>query len=269
MGAEVRHERRVVAAAVAFALTGAGCATPSPPVVEAVGREYRATEDERRVADNAPMQLYEAKQAVKRLRGADPDDAAEVEHLARLARIRIDIARRAGAALAAEQSLTQLGDERDRMLIRARTVEARQLEAEADQAMRRARLLEEQLSELRAEETVRGVVLTLREVLFEVDRARVLPGAEVALGEVAAFLNEFPERRIAVEGHTDDTGDGAYNQRLSEQRASAVAEFLVAHGVERQRMRVLGYGESRPVAPNRTASGRQQNRRVEIVLDRR
>ena len=83
---------------------------------------------------------------------------------------------------------------------------------------------------------------------------------------LAQFMRDYPERSVRIEGHTDSAGSDAANQALSEQRADAVRESLIERGLEAERIATLGYGEARPIAGNETAAGRQQNRRVEIVV---
>lgn len=103
-------------------------------------------------------------------------------------------------------------------------------------------------------------------VTFGVDSSELTASARQALNEVTAVLREYPETRITVAGHTDSTGAEAYNQQLSEQRATAVGSYLVQGGIQRQRLTMVGYGESQPVASNDTEQGRAQNRRVEIIV---
>jgi outer membrane protein OmpA-like peptidoglycan-associated protein len=131
----------------------------------------------------------------------------------------------------------------------------------------RAEELESRFESLKAEQTSRGIVLTMSDVLFAFDSAQLQPGAQDALEEVAEFLNEYPEREIAVEGHTDNVGSDAYNENLSRARANAVASYLEREGVPEERIELAGFGEQKPVAPNDNEAGRQQNRRVEIVIE--
>lgn len=110
--------------------------------------------------------------------------------------------------------------------------------------------------------------IVLRGVSFDFDSARLRADARPILDEAATMLRENPEVRVAVEGHTDAVGSDAYNERLSERRAGAVADALAAEGVARSRLAVAGRGEASPVASNETDEGRAQNRRVELrVLD--
>lgn len=117
--------------------------------------------------------------------------------------------------------------------------------------------------------TERGVVVNLPDVLFEFDSARLTAGARRVAHDVAQAVQGAPGRHIAIEGHTDSIGTIEYNQKLSEARARSVAGELVTQGVARGRISTRGYGESRPIASNKTESGRQRNRRVEVVIENR
>ncbi|MBN8549841.1 MAG: OmpA family protein [Deltaproteobacteria bacterium] len=117
--------------------------------------------------------------------------------------------------------------------------------------------------------TERGVVINLPDVLFQFDSARLTPDARRVARDVANAIKATPGRHIAIEGHTDSIGTIEYNQKLSEARARAVASELVTDGVARSRITARGYGESRPIASNKTESGRQRNRRVEVVIENR
>ncbi len=114
--------------------------------------------------------------------------------------------------------------------------------------------------------TDRGVIVNLPDVLFDYDKYSLRKDAIFNVSEIANVIKQYPERRIAVEGHTDSTGTMEYNQGLSERRAYAVADELVATGVSRRRIGAHGYGESDPIATNRTSDGRQRNRRVEVII---
>jgi outer membrane protein OmpA-like peptidoglycan-associated protein len=125
---------------------------------------------------------------------------------------------------------------------------------------------ERELEDLDARDTDRGLVLTLGDVLFDAGTATLKAGAQPAIDRLAQFMRDYPERSVRIEGHTDSAGSEAANQSLSERRAQAVRAALVTHGLDAERIATLGYGEARPIADNDTPGGRQQNRRVEIVL---
>lgn len=110
------------------------------------------------------------------------------------------------------------------------------------------------------------VVTVPQDLLFAVDSANVSASQQANLRTVAASLNRYPDTTVNVIGHTDNTGAASYNQSLSERRASAVASVLIGAGVSSSRVVAVGRGENQPVASNLTPEGRQQNRRVEIII---
>ena len=115
-------------------------------------------------------------------------------------------------------------------------------------------------------QTDQGLRYTLDAVFFEVDKATLLPEGKRKIEEFFNSIQQYGSRSVLIEGHTDNTGDNAYNQSLSERRAKAVRDVLVAQGINPQRLITKGFGETRPVSSNATKQGRQQNRRVEIVI---
>lgn len=141
---------------------------------------------------------------------------------------------------------------------------AEEAEARLNDALMQLRTLVAEITNIR--ETARGLVISLSDILFDVDKATLKAGAEANIRRIAAILNQFPDYQISVEGHTDATGSDSYNQQLSERRAAAVRAALVAGGVAQSRITSGGYGESQPIATNETVAGRQQNRRVEVIV---
>jgi outer membrane protein OmpA-like peptidoglycan-associated protein len=120
-------------------------------------------------------------------------------------------------------------------------------------------------------EVTAGAIELREKVAFEPGSATLLPASLALLDEVAATLAAHPEiTRLRIEGHTDGAAGRALNQRLSERRAKAVRDYLIKQGVAARRLQARGYGEAKPIASNRTASGREQNRRVELrILQRK
>jgi outer membrane protein OmpA-like peptidoglycan-associated protein len=138
--------------------------------------------------------------------------------------------------------------------------------AAAEAARARAAKLQQELTDLQAKQTDRGMVLTLGDVLFDTGRAELKAGAFSTLDRLATFLRQNPERTVAIEGHTDSVGSDSFNQSLSERRAQAVRVALTSRGIDSGRVTAAGMGETKPVANNATAEGRQRNRRVEVVI---
>ena len=123
-----------------------------------------------------------------------------------------------------------------------------------------------EIAELNAKKTDRGLVLTLGDVLFEFDRAELMTGAFRTIDKLVEFLKKYENRNVLIEGHTDSIGTPEYNIGLSERRAEEVRNSLLQRGISPVRIIAKGYGESYPVATNVYESGRQQNRRVEIII---
>lgn len=129
-----------------------------------------------------------------------------------------------------------------------------------------AHRLEQELAKRKAEETERGLVLTLGDVLFESNMADLKAESLHDLYVLITFLKEHPDRNILIEGYTDNVGAEGYNLELSQRRAAAVRHFLVRNGIDPERITARGYGQAYPVASNTTKVGRQENRRVEVVI---
>jgi outer membrane protein OmpA-like peptidoglycan-associated protein len=130
----------------------------------------------------------------------------------------------------------------------------------------RADLLDAQLTDLQGRRTDRGVVVTLGDVLFATNKSELQVGSQRSIDKLTAFLSSHPKRTIRVEGFTDNVGSDEYNRALADRRAGAVADALMRGGIDRDRIQMEGYGNAYPVAANDTIVGRQQNRRVEVVI---
>lgn len=149
--------------------------------------------------------------------------------------------------------------EQARLAARAEAEKAARAKAEVDQLMK-------ELSELKARQTERGIVLTIGDVLFATGKAILSEDASRSVNKLAEFLKKYPARNVLIEGHTDSVGSDEFNLTLSRQRADSVKEKLVANGVDDARITTVGYGKRYPVAGNDTAAGKQQNRRVEVII---
>jgi outer membrane protein OmpA-like peptidoglycan-associated protein len=259
---------------VALVALALACSTPTPLALIDARTEYQLAAADANVQQNASVELYEAGKALERAESEwkNEEDVKETEHLSYLVKRRVEITKLWASGRKAYkegQELQQRSALEANQMVNAadaarREAERARLAAEA--AAERERKLRTELAELQARETARGLELTLGDVLFDVDQASLKPGAVQNLGRLAAFLKDYPDRAVLVEGHTDNTGSDEYNQSLSERRAESVRSFLISDGVDAQRVLARGYGKSYPIAGNDSAAGRQLNRRVEIVI---
>jgi len=132
---------------------------------------------------------------------------------------------------------------------------------------RQAREIEEDLEGAKVERVGEGIKITFDSgILFDVNSYQLKEASKENIAELSEILQKYEDTNIMFSGYTDNTGSEEYNQKLSEDRAKAVAEYAAFTGVDGERMTIIGYGESDPVADNSTASGRQQNRRVEVGI---
>jgi outer membrane protein OmpA-like peptidoglycan-associated protein len=254
---------------VVGSLLGGGCMAGNPPVeLEQARTAYTQAEQTPAVVANAPVPLQEANQALRRAERmwADDHDAEEAQHLATLATQRVEIARATAEKKVAETQIQQATEERDHVLLDARSRQAQRAQQQAQVATSQVQQLQQELAALQAKQTDRGLVLTLGDVLFETGKADLRPGALRNLYPLVTFLQKYPERRVVIEGHTDSVGSDAYNLDLSQRRADAVRDFLLQNGVNTSQLTTRGYGKASPIASNTTAEGRQQNRRVELII---
>ncbi|HEY5618815.1 MAG TPA: OmpA family protein [Vicinamibacterales bacterium] len=217
----------------------------------------RAEEDARLKAEAERAQAETARQAAERQRlDAEAAKAAADLAIAEAERARLDAERErlaAEAARAAAESQAQAA--RDAALA-----------AERDKADLREQLRNQLNVILETRETARGLIVNLSDVLFDFNKATLRPGAREKLAKIAGIVLAHPGLTTQAEGHADSIGTDGYNQQLSERRAESVRSFLVQQGLVAEAVTATGFGESRPVATNGTAAGRQQNRRVELVV---
>ncbi len=227
----------------------AACSTPKPPPqIETARRAYDAAAAQPDVEKYASVPLYEAKKELDRASKTwkDSQDADQAAHIADLAAKRVEIARTVAAGGKAKAEVTEILATRSKIELEAR---------------------EKEIAELKARPTDTGMVLTLGgDVLFKTGQSIVSPGAQSQLDRIAQFLTENADREVVIDGHTDSQGGAELNQTLSEKRAAAVGAYLTTRGVAASRVATRGLGASLPLAPNDTAAGRQQNRRVEITI---
>ena len=297
----VTVRRTLIAAAVASILI-AGCTTaPVKPDGAAEARvKLTQLQSDPNLASRAAAAIKDADLAVRAAEQPEPNKELAA-HRVYLADRKVDTAKALAETRFAEDQRTALTAERDRSRLGSRTREADaakgqvataraegaeqklaadQARVAADQARgdantaqlaaanseQQAAELQRQIDVLHAKPTDRGLVLTLGDVLFTTGKADLKPGATGNLNKLIAFLDKYPDRSVAIQGYTDSVGSEDYNQELSERRANSVKSYLTAQGVGSTRLAASGRGRNDPVADNDSAAGRQQNRRVEVVI---
>jgi outer membrane protein OmpA-like peptidoglycan-associated protein len=246
---------------IAVALVSA-CATPQQsPALIAAHENFNTASSSGEVNKLAALELQEAGVSLKKADQAfakNPNDGS-IDQLAYISTQQVGIALEVAKRKTAEAAVTHASANRNEVRLDAR-------DAELDR--NQATIAEQQrmLDELNAKKTDRGMVITLSDVLFNVDKAQLKSGGVRNVQKLADFLAQYPTYKVSVEGHTDSTGSDEHNQDLSERRAFSVQSELLNDGIGGERVATSGYGEEYPVASNDDASSRQLNRRVEIIL---
>jgi outer membrane protein OmpA-like peptidoglycan-associated protein len=212
--------------------------------------EQRASDEARRLADQARLAAEQERMKADQAR----NEAEKAGALAAQQKAEADAAK--AAALAQQQSAMAEAD-------RARADAQR---AETEKAQLRERLRQQLNLVLETRETQRGLIVNISDVLFDFNKYTLKPAAREKLAKVGGILLAYPGLKIQLEGHTDSIGSDEYNQKLSEQRAGSVRDYLTSQGVPADTMSAIGLGKADPVASNANDAGRQRNRRVEMVV---
>jgi outer membrane protein OmpA-like peptidoglycan-associated protein len=210
----------------------------------------KQAEERQQQAQDAKLEAQQQAAASQQLAAqsqAQADAAAMAQAQAEAAKAKADAEAAAARAAAAEAN---------------NQAENSKKEAEATREKLRAQLN----SVLATTENARGLIVNLSDVLFDTGKYTIKQQTQVSLAKVATILQLYPGLKVQVEGYTDSVGGDAYNQKLSENRANAVHDFLVQNGVPAANVTAAGYGKADPVADNSTAAGRAQNRRVNLVV---
>ena len=166
----------------------------------------------------------------------------------------------------AEQQLAQAQQQAQAAQQQAQSAQQQAAEAQQREADLRQRLQVQLNQVLQTRDSARGLIVSMSDVLFDVNQATLKPGAREKLAKVAGILLAYPDLRIRVDGYTDSTGTPEYNRDLSQRRADTVRGYLLKQGISADAVVSEGFGPEDPVATNSTAAGRQQNRRVEMVV---
>ncbi len=228
---------------------------------EAVERaeDARITTLRKQAAEEAQAQVT-AKQQAQVAAAQAQEQAAQSQAQAQQSQLQAEQAQAAKAQADAARAQAE-----------AEAAEARAKAAEASRNVEDANAVREKLrqqlnSVLATSESARGLIVNMSDVLFDTGKYTLKPSTQVSLAKVAGILLAYPGLRVQVEGYTDSTGSPTFNQTLSDKRAATVREFLVAQGVSPNNITSQGFGPNDPVADNTTASGRAQNRRVNMVV---
>jgi outer membrane protein OmpA-like peptidoglycan-associated protein len=284
-----KHYLTPTLVAVAVLAVACGSVPNTTSLLDQTRSDYRLAQNNPQVAHYAPLELKQAGDALEQANAAANDNASigKIDKLAYLAKQKIALTQEVAKQKSAEAEVANAGKERDQVRLDQRTNEANAANISADKARQsaliaqtnaaesqrqtqeaqaRAAQLEAQLADLAAKKTERGIVITLGDVLFGTDLARLNVDGMRTAQKLATLLQQNPQRKVLIEGFADSTGATAHNQELSERRANAVRSALLDLGVARERIDTRGYGESHPVAANDTVKNRQLNRRVEIIL---
>ena len=286
--------KTLVATTVASVLLAACAVAPPKPDGAAEARsKLTQLQSDPNLTNRVSPAMKEAEAAVRAAEQPQTDKELGA-HLVYMADRKVDIARAQAETNLAEDQRAELSAQREKARLDARTHEADIAEGKvasaraegaeqkvaADQARneagaaqlaaanseQQAAELQRQIDVLQAKPTDRGLVVTLGDVLFATGKADIMTGAAGNLNRLVAFLNKYPDRTVVIEGYTDNVGSEQYNQGLSERRADSVRSYLAGQGIGMLRLSALGKGETGAVADNSSATGRQQNRRVEVVI---
>jgi outer membrane protein OmpA-like peptidoglycan-associated protein len=224
--------------------------------------------NERQISADAQAQSQQDADSARRQKDQAQSDAAQAQAdkakaESDAAKARLDAAD-AQAASATALSAAQADAEQSRLAAQQAQLAAQQ--ADTDKAAMRAKLSEQLNSILQTRDSARGLIVSMSDVLFDTGKFSLKPGAREKLAKVAGILLAYPGLDIEVGGYTDNVGGDAMNQTLSENRADSVRDYLVQEGVATGSVSAKGFGNTLPVASNDNSAGRQQNRRVELLV---
>jgi OmpA-OmpF porin, OOP family len=264
----MKHRYSVIVATAAAAFVAACASTPKQIDELETARAVVPQVEASPRAGIAVTNITEARKALDRANALAEKhgDVDDIKYEATIASRNAEIANEKILAAQARDDVEKGTAERQAVLTQARELEAQRSAQQARSAEERAQSLERELADLKAKKTDRGVVVTMGDVLFDTGKATLKPGAYATIERLATVLKEDSQRKVMIEGHTDNVGSDDYNQGLSERRAQSVQAALFERGVAASQISTVGKGETTPVASNDSAAGRQQNRRVELVF---
>jgi outer membrane protein OmpA-like peptidoglycan-associated protein len=218
----------------------------------------------RKQTEEHQRQTEEAKEQAQQQAQQSQMEAQQSQEQAANAQAAAD--RAAAARAQAEAARAQAEAEAANARAQAAAAQQQAQQSQQDAEATREKLKRQLNSVLQTTESARGLIVNMSDVLFDTNKYTLKPATQVSLAKVATILTLYPGLKVQVEGYTDSTGTPAYNQTLSENRADAVRDFLVQNGVPEANVTAQGFGATNYVATNSTAAGRQQNRRVNLVV---
>lgn len=251
---QLANERQAAAEREAQAKAAAEAQAQKLALAEA-NQRAEAAERARAEAEKAAAQAQVERAKLEAQRAETQAQDAEAQRAAAQAQVE-QAAAETARAQAEAQAAQQLRQQ----------AEAERQKAEADRAQVRAELQRQLNIILETRDTARGLIVNMSDVLFDSAKATLRAGAREKLAKVSGIILAHPGLKLEIEGHTDSVGGDEYNQRLSEQRANAVRDYLIHEGIKADAITAKGFGKTRPVASNATPEGRQRNRRVEMVV---
>ncbi len=232
---------------------------------EATARADAEAEAKRRAdAEEATKQAQAAKAEAEHMKAEAEAAAQQAAQAAQEAARQTEAAEKAKAEAVAQQQA--LAAETAKAQQAAAQSEQLRQQAEKEKQELRSRLLQQLNTILSTRDSARGLIASMSDVLFKTGSFELLPGARERLAKISGIVLAYPSLHLQVEGHTDSVGSDEYNQQLSEKRAGAVRDYLVQQGIGAESIEARGLGKTEPVATNDTPEGRQQNRRVEMVI---
>ncbi len=237
---------------------------------DAAAREAAQKQRALEAQQHAELEAQQRAQAEEQARLADAKARSEAAQRAAAdqQRLEAEAARRQADEARAQADAARADASLQAQRAQAAAAEADRLraQAEADKNRLREQLLQQFNAVLPTQETARGLVVKMQDVLFDLGKYTLKPDAREALAKISGIVISHPGLNLQVEGYTDITGSAAFNQKLSEERASTVRDYLAKEGIDPQTMTSVGYGPQFPVASNDNLAGRKLNRRVELVV---
>jgi len=223
------------------------CAPSVNQSLERARSDYQQAANDPAVKADASADLFAAEKLLQKAETSwqEDEDSEETDHLSYLTSRKVDLARAIASQTASKRAFEELSAKRDEIRLKARDAE---------------------IARLKAKKVPQGILVTLGDVLFDTARSDLKAGSLQNIYPLVEYLKVHADTMVKIEGHTDSRGSSDYNAQLSQRRAEAVRNFLVTNGVAPERITAQGMGEDYPIATNSSASGRQQNRRVEVII---